>query len=83
MNELTTPEQWWMNYRQLVMSPKCGAVQIVETRRAFAAGMFAVMKMMKELGESQDEDGSMMKLEKFNKQLEQMIRNVTAEEPTE
>jgi hypothetical protein len=63
---MKTLEQEWLNYSSRILPKGCSPVQRQETRRAYYAGIWTLLQMVKEIGDDEvSEDQGVQELEKL------------------
>lgn len=67
----------WTDYDRNVLPRGAGAIQRIETRRAFYAGAFAAIEVMKRIGDDDvSEDQAIAMMQGLSDEIETFRRNV-------
>lgn len=63
---MNTLEQEWLNYASRILPKGCSPVQRQETRRAYYAGIWTLLQMVKAIGDDEaSEEQGVQELEKL------------------
>ena len=74
---MNTLKQQWLEYASIVLPKACSPVQKQETRRAYYAGVWTLMQMIKELGDDAvSEEQGAEELEKLENECKNFISQV-------
>jgi hypothetical protein len=74
MNEIETA---WRSYAAEVIPPGAPEVQLSETRRAFYAGVFSLLEIVKVLGtDAVSEEAGVFRMEMIDQEIQQFYRDV-------
>ncbi|MEH2029827.1 MAG: hypothetical protein V7K67_09145 [Nostoc sp.] len=74
---MNTLEQEWLNYASKVLPKGCPPVQKQETRRAYYAGIWTLLQMVKELGDDEvSEEQGAQELEKLEEECVSFMSQV-------
>ncbi|MFN6572381.1 hypothetical protein [Dendronalium sp. ChiSLP03b] len=74
---MKTLEQEWLEYASRVLPKGCSPIQKQETRRAYYAGIWTFMQMIKELGDDEvSEEQGAEELEKLENECKDFFSQV-------
>ncbi|MBN3875229.1 hypothetical protein [Nostoc sp. JL23] len=74
---MKTLEQEWLEYASKVLPKGCSPIQRQETRRAYYAGIWTLLQMVKELGDEEvSEEQGAQELDKLENECASFISQV-------